>query len=118
MRPPRLCVFAPLREPLVLFLSIVGVTSVSASDRPNFVFIQGEGLGWASTSVQLDPNEPESKSDSFSTPNLERLAAEGIRFSNYYAPAETAVMNVSRKGAKTQRNQFRISHPLRLRAFA
>lgn len=58
-----------------------------SDDHPNFVFILGEGQGWASTSVQLDPQIPESKSTSFSTPNLERLAREGIRFSNFYAPS-------------------------------
>ncbi len=47
----------------------------SAAERPNFVFIQGEGQGWASTSVQLDPAVPESKSHDFWTPNLERLAS-------------------------------------------
>ncbi|MCA9138077.1 MAG: sulfatase-like hydrolase/transferase [Planctomycetales bacterium] len=58
-----------------------------AAERPNFVFIQGEGQGWASTSVQLAPDVPESKSDDFWTPNLERLAREGVRFSNFYAPS-------------------------------
>ncbi|MDP6720623.1 MAG: sulfatase-like hydrolase/transferase, partial [Pirellulaceae bacterium] len=55
--------------------------------KPCFVFIQGEGQGWASTSVQLDPSEPESKSRSFLTPNLQRIAREGVRFSNFYAPS-------------------------------
>ncbi|MHC4996464.1 MAG: hypothetical protein ACYTGQ_15565, partial [Planctomycetota bacterium] len=41
--------------------------SLNAADntQPNFVFILGEGLGWTSTSVQLDPNFPESRSDLF-----------------------------------------------------
>ena len=72
---------------LVLFFASPLCDANESSGAPNFVFIQGEGQGWASTSVQLDPNEPESKSRSFSTPNLERLAREGIRFSNYYAPS-------------------------------
>lgn len=72
---------------LVFFFASPLCDANESSGTPNFVFIQGEGQGWASTSVQLDPNEPESKSRSFSTPNLERLAREGIRFSNYYAPS-------------------------------
>lgn len=72
---------------LVFFFASPLCDANESSGAPSFVFIQGEGQGWASTSVQLDPNVPESKSRSFSTPNLERLALEGIRFSNYYAPS-------------------------------
>jgi arylsulfatase A len=72
---------------MLIFSALPHCKADESPIRPNFVFIQGEGQGWASTSVQLDPNEPESKSHSFSTPNLERLAGEGIRFSNYYAPS-------------------------------
>jgi len=71
----------------LIFIALPHCKADESSTRPNFVFIQGEGQGWVSTSVQLDPNEPESKSHSFSTPNLERLATEGMRFSNYYAPS-------------------------------
>lgn len=72
----------------ICFVCVIGFQSSSfAEERPNFVFIQGEGQGWASTSIQLDPNEPRSKSRSFSTPNLQRIARDGVRFSNYYAPS-------------------------------
>jgi arylsulfatase A-like enzyme len=70
----------------VCFAPLLLGSDANAS-RPNFVFIQGEGQGWASTSIQLDPSEPDSKSRSFSTPNLQRLAREGVRFSKYYAPS-------------------------------
>ena len=72
---------------LVIVASCSIAVLCQAAERPNFVFIQGEGQGWASTSVQLDPTVPESKSRDFWTPNLERLAREGVRFSNYYAPS-------------------------------
>ncbi len=35
----------------------------------------------------MDRNNPRSKSDFFYTPNLDRVAAEGMRFSRFYAPA-------------------------------
>ena len=54
---------------------------------PNFVIFYVDDLGWTNTSVQMDPNEPFSKSDYYQTPNLERLASEGMRFSNAYSPA-------------------------------
>ena len=61
--------------------------AASAAGQPNFVFIQGEGQGWNSTSVRMNPEVPESRSDYFQTPNLERLAGGGMRFANYYAPS-------------------------------
>ena len=59
---------------------------LSAQDRrPNFVVILGEGAGWNSTSVAMDETVPNSKSDLLLTPNLARLASEGMRFSRFYA---------------------------------
>ena len=69
----------------ILILSTVLVAS--ANGKPNFVFIQGEGQGWNSTSVRMDPDIPESRNDYFRTPNLERLAEGGMRFANFYAPS-------------------------------
>lgn len=52
---------------------------------PNFIVLLGEGQGWNSTSVQMDDMVPASKSSFIQTPNLERLAREGMRFANAYA---------------------------------
>jgi arylsulfatase A-like enzyme len=54
---------------------------------PNFIFILSDDHGWTGTSVAMDPNNPASKSDFIETPNLERLAKRGMRFSNAYSPA-------------------------------
>ena len=69
----------------ILFLA--AILAASAHGKPNFVFIQGEGQGWSSTSVRMDPDIPQSRNDYFRTPNLERLAAGGMRFANFYAPS-------------------------------
>ena len=68
-------------------LAVIGLTASSAAadpvapvGRPNFVFILGEGHGWSSTSVQMDDAVPDSKSSIVRTPNLEKLAAAGMRF--------------------------------------
>ncbi|MEO6741335.1 MAG: sulfatase-like hydrolase/transferase, partial [Chthoniobacteraceae bacterium] len=53
--------------------------------RPNFVIIMGEAQGWASSSVQMDDAVPGSKSPLAKTPALEKLAADGMRFANFYA---------------------------------
>lgn len=68
-----------------VFIGLLFSASVIAT--PNFVVIVGEGQGWSSTSVQMDDAVPASKSDSIRTPNLERLAKEGMRFANFYAPS-------------------------------
>ena len=57
----------------------------AADTRPNFVIIMGEAQGWASSSVQLDDAVPGSKSTLARTPSLEKLAAGGMRFANFYA---------------------------------
>ena len=46
---------------LILLAALVA----SAAGEPNFVFIQGEGQGWNSTSVRMDPEVPESRNDYF-----------------------------------------------------
>ncbi|MCX7424546.1 MAG: hypothetical protein NTW96_02775 [Planctomycetia bacterium] len=47
--------------------SIIALVSTilfaAAPQRPNFVFILGEGHGWSSTSVRMDDAAPGSKSD-------------------------------------------------------
>ena len=55
--------------------------------RPNFIFVLSEAQGWTNSSVQMDVNVPNSRSDFCRTPNLEKLAGSGIRFSNFYAPS-------------------------------
>lgn len=55
--------------------------------KPNFVFILADDQGWTGTSVQMHDAIPESKSDFYRTPNLERLARQGMRFSQAYAPS-------------------------------
>ena len=66
---------------------ILGSLAASAAAAPNFVFILGEGQGWTSTSVRMDPDIPESRNEYFRTPNLQRLAEGGMRFANFYAPS-------------------------------
>jgi arylsulfatase A-like enzyme len=72
-------------------LSVVALLSApllaTTPQRPNFVFILGEGHGWSSTSVRMDDAVPESKSSFVRTPNFEKLAQGGMRFANFYAPS-------------------------------
>ena len=54
---------------------------------PNFVVILSDDQSWVGTSYLADPADPRSKSDYYHTPNMDRLARMGMRFTNGYAPA-------------------------------
>lgn len=58
-----------------------------AAERPNIILMLADDQGWSGTSVAMHPDFPGSKGDVYRTPNLERLAAQGMRFSAAYAPA-------------------------------
>ncbi len=62
-------------------------TIVRAADRPNIVFMMSDDQAWNGLSVKMNPDLEWSKSSIVETPNLERLAAQGMRFSAAYAPA-------------------------------
>ena len=64
---------------LVVGIILPAAGPVPASDRaPNVVLIVADDLGWA----DITPNNP---STFYRTPNLERLAASGVRFTQAYA---------------------------------
>ena len=74
--------------PLVgLLLSHAWLLNGLCSESPNIILILADDQGWTGSSLAMDGNRPDSKSDLYRTPHLERLASEGMRFSNGYAPA-------------------------------
>ena len=73
---------------LVAGLASALLSNVSvAADRPNIVFMLSDDQAWNGLSVPMHPDLDWSKSSIVETPNLERLAAQGMRFSAAYAPA-------------------------------
>jgi len=60
---------------------------IAAADRPNIILMMADDQGWNGTSVAMHPDLPGSKGEIYHTPNLERLAAQGMRFSAGYSPA-------------------------------
>ena len=69
-----------------------------AQTQPNILFILADDLGYADLSCYGRPD--------FTTPNLDRLAAEGMRLTQAYA--NSAVCTASRVALMTGRYQYRL----------
>ncbi|HEX5024820.1 MAG TPA: sulfatase [Agriterribacter sp.] len=53
---------------------------------PNIILILTDDLGWSCFSSPMDDRLPDSKSDYFETPNIDRFAQQAMRFTRGYAP--------------------------------
>lgn len=69
-----------------------------AAAKPNILFIMADDLGYADLSCYGRPD--------FRTPNLDRLAAQGMRFTQAYA--NSAVCSATRTALITGRYQYRL----------
>src|SRR5688572_27707181 len=87
--------------------STIGAAAVAAGlpvlmaqtrPRPNILFILADDLGWADLSCYGRPD--------YKTPNLDRLAAHGFRFTNAYSAAP--VCTPTRVGFHTGRYPARL----------
>lgn len=82
---------------LSLYASIANSVSAAEAKRPNVVVIYFDDTGWTDFGCfggKVD------------TPHVDRLASEGMRFSEYYAPAPNC--SPSRAGLLTGRLPFRV----------
>jgi arylsulfatase len=69
-----------------------------AQQRPNIIFIYADDLGYSDLSCYGSPLNQ--------TPNLDRMASEGMRFTDFYASAP--VSTPSRAGLMTGRYACRL----------
>ena len=106
-------------------------TTAYPSDKPNIVFIYADDMGWTGTSVEMIPGDKGTKSDYYQTPNLEKLAAMGMRFSAAYAPSAfctpsraavltgktPAELNITSPGSGLGNDSNRLKPPTQLRRF-
>lgn len=82
--------------------------TTTAQTRPNIIFIHADDLGYGDLSCYGQRK--------FKTPNIDRLAAEGMRFTQYYAgstvcaPSRSALMTGQHTGHTRIRGNAR--HPL------
>lgn len=68
------------------------------TQRPNILFIVADDLGWADLSVYGQTD--------YETPHLDRLAAQGVRFTQAYS--NSAVCSATRFALMTGRYQYRL----------
>jgi arylsulfatase A-like enzyme len=80
--------------------------SLDVRQHPNFVLIYTDDQGWTSLEIEMDKNNPESKSDYYISPNIATLAEEGMRFSRGYSPAPNC--SPSRYGILTGKTCVRL----------
>lgn len=71
----------------ILTASLSCLHKTQADERPNIIFMMSDDQAWNGLSVPMHPDLEWSKSSIVETPNLEKLAAQGMRFSAAYAPA-------------------------------
>ncbi|WP_019026118.1 sulfatase family protein [Colwellia piezophila] len=94
---------APLMKSLLLSstLAITAIaTNVNASAQPNIIYILADDMGQGDTTVY-------NSSGKIPTPNLERLAKEGMTFSNVHS--NSSVCTPTRYGVMTGRYAWRSS---------
>ena len=77
---------------------IGGDTATAAPQRPNIVFIMADDLGWGDLSCY--------GATDLATPHLDRLAAQGVRFTDAYA--NSCVCSPTRIALSTGRYQYRL----------
>ena len=81
-----------------LLLLSCSIGSLSAKDQPNIIFIFIDDLGWKDVGCYGN--------DFIETPRIDRLAAEGVRFTDFYAAG--AVCSPTRCAVQSGQNQARI----------
>jgi arylsulfatase A len=70
---------------MACMLSLGG--SSAHAESPNIILILADDQGWSQLSEPMDPTVPNASSYYLETPNMDRFANGGIRFTSGYSPA-------------------------------
>lgn len=84
-----------------LILSLALISAAASADRPNILLIFTDDQGM---------NDVGCYGSEIPTPNIDRIAAEGVKFTNFYSAS--AICTPSRFGLLTGRNPSRSKHQL------
>ncbi|MEW6306656.1 MAG: sulfatase [Verrucomicrobiota bacterium] len=87
-----------MKRLLLLVCLVVAISSLPAATRPNIVFVLADDMGYADIGCY--------GAKDIRTPNIDRLAREGVKFSDFYANAP--VCTPTRCGFITGRWQQRV----------
>ena len=87
MNPKSICLLLTLLALVLVAGSSHHPAGLPQATPPNIIFILTDDQGWTSMSSPMDTGVPESASDYYETPNIDRLARAGMRFTRGYAPA-------------------------------
>lgn len=90
--------FAPLLSLSFLLTGFSGAEHATATEPPNVILILIDDLGWRDVGCYGN--------DFIDTPNIDQLAAEGMRFTDFYAAG--AVCSPTRCAIQSGQNQARI----------
>ncbi|QDT11441.1 sulfatase [Planctomycetes bacterium K23_9] len=80
-------VYSRLFQCLLLGAFLCGTPTHAATRTPNFILILTDDQSWVGSSLCIDPDDKRTGSDYYQTPNIERMASLGMRFTQGYAPA-------------------------------
>tara|TARA_B100000795_G_scaffold265894_1_gene248336 strand:- start:110 stop:1498 length:1389 start_codon:yes stop_codon:yes gene_type:complete len=74
---------------LFIYLLSISFSSIANNQEkyPNIILLLSDDQGWSGLSTQMHPNYSKSKHAYVETPNIEKLAQEGMRFSSAYSPS-------------------------------
>lgn len=80
--------------PILIFFFGCADINDKSSNRPNIIFFFVDDMGWQETSVPFY-SEKTSLNDRYFTPNMEKLAMKGIKFTQAYACAVCSPSRIS-----------------------
>ncbi len=73
-----------MKRTIVSLLTLLPLATIAAEHKPNFLFVYTDDQRWDAMSVVQREQGERARFPWFQTPNMDRLAAEGIRFRNAF----------------------------------
>ena len=97
---------------VVLGCATMTPAATGKKSGPNIILFFTDDQGWTDTSVPMMAGRPDSRSNVYRTPNLQRMAQEGMIFSNAYSPSP--VCSPSRDSILYGKTPARLHHSILL----